>query len=370
MIRVLHIVGKMNRAGVETMLMNLYYHIDRTQIQFDFLVFTAEEGDYDAEIIRLGGRIIPILANNPITRLIKLQKFLRQNPKYRILHAHMLLGNAFHLLASNGAGIENRISHSHSSMTIYSQYNIIRKVYEKLAIIVNNKLSTHKIACSESAAQYLFGTSERVWLLPNAIPIKKIIKGASQYKNYIDQEFNESGIKIIQVGRMAEVKNHNFSIQVADELKRREVDFTMYFIGKGPLTNYLNEQVEKRNLGSNVVFLGLRTDIIELMASADYMIMPSLYEGFPVVLVESQAVGLHALVSNNVSDEVDLNLSLIDFLPISSINCWVERILQNSKSIQSDEERINVLEKRGFNIIDSANKITEFYKNITSPNYL
>ena len=115
MIRVLHIIGKMDRAGAETMLMNLYRNIDRSEIQFDFVTFTNQEGDYDAEIIRLGGRIIPILASNPINRMLKLQKFLKQNPEYRIVHAHMLLINAFHLLAAKVASIKNRIFYSHST---------------------------------------------------------------------------------------------------------------------------------------------------------------------------------------------------------------------------------------------------------------
>ncbi|WP_201529333.1 glycosyltransferase [Psychrobacter frigidicola] len=128
--RVLHVVGKMDRAGAETMLMNLYRHINRTQIQFDFITFTSETGDYDAEIKELGGRIIPVLANNPIKRMLKFQQFLKTHPEYEIVHAHMLLSNAFHLLAAKDAGIKHRISHSHN--TSNGQSNPFKKVYEKI----------------------------------------------------------------------------------------------------------------------------------------------------------------------------------------------------------------------------------------------
>ena len=361
MIRVLHIIGKMDRAGAETMLMNLYRNIDRSEIQFDFVTFTDEVGDYDAEITKLGGKIIPILASNPIERMLKLQNFLKQNPEYKIVHAHMLLSNAFHLLAAKGAGVKNRISHAHS--TNNGQFNIAKKIYEKWALITNNILATQKIACSELAAQYLFGTSKGVWLLPNAVDAQKMITVANQSRDYISQEFGDSNIKIVQIGRLTEVKNHKFSIQVAEELKKRDVDFTMYFIGQGPLEDVIKKQVKKRDLDNNIIFLGLRTDIAELMASADYMIMPSLYEGFPVVLVESQAVGLNALVSNHVPTEVDFNLGLIDFLSINSVNCWANRLLQSDRPTPNDKKILEALEQRGFNVISSAKNLSELYKN-------
>lgn len=366
--RILHIVGKMDRAGTETMLMNIYRHIDRNIIQFDFITFTVQEGDYDAEIIRLGGRIIPILADNPINRMLKLRKFLKQNPEYKIVHAHMLLSNAFHLLAAKGASVEHRISHSHS--TSNGQSSVAKKIYEKWALITNNRLATQKIACSELAAQYLFGTSKGVWLLPNAVDIQKMITVANHSRDYINQEFNDSNIKIVQIGRLTEVKNHQFSIQVAEELKKRGVDFTIYFIGKGHLENTLKEQVRKRGLDKNIIFLGLRKDITELMASADYMIMPSLFEGFGVVLVESQAVGLNALVSNHVPEQVDFNLGLIDFLSINSANCWANRLLQSNRPTPNDKEILEALEQRGFNVINSAKKLSVFYEDCITLNYI
>lgn len=136
------------------MLMNLYRDIDRSKIQFDLLTFTDEVGDYDAEIIELGGRIILILANNPIERMLRLNKFLKHSAEYEIVHAHTLLSNAFHLLAAKSVSIKHRISHSHS--TNNGKSSIIKKMYEKLALITNNYLANHKIACGQEVAEYLF----------------------------------------------------------------------------------------------------------------------------------------------------------------------------------------------------------------------
>lgn len=364
MIRVLHVIGKMDRAGAETMLMNLYRNMDHSVIQFDFITFTEQEGDYDAEITELGGKIIPILASNPIERMFKLQKFLRQNPEYKIVHAHTLLSNAFHLLAAKGAGVKHRISHSHN--TSNGKSSIIKNIYEKWALITNNSLANHKIACGQQAAEYLFGTSKGVWILPNAVDIKKMMTVASRSRDYISQEFKDNDVKILQIGRLIEVKNHQFSIQVAEALKKRGIDFTIYFVGQGPLENALKKQVKKRNLEDKIVFLGLRTDITELMASADYMIMPSFHEGFPVVLVESQAVGLTSIVSNRISSEVDLKLGLVEFLPINTIEVWVDRLLENNVQGFRESEIISTLQSNGFDVCSNAYNLSKIYIEIVS----
>ncbi|WP_201615697.1 glycosyltransferase family 1 protein [Psychrobacter urativorans] len=357
--RTLHIVGRMDRAGAETMLMNLYRHIDRNQIQFDFVTFTGGTGDYDAEIKKLGGRVFPILANNPIERMLRLKRLLQQNPEYKVVHAHMLLSNAFHLLAAKSAGVKNRISHAHN--TSNGQPSVIKKVYEKWALITNRQVATHKIACGELAAQYLFGTTENVWLLPNAVDIREMTTIAKKSRDFISQEFSDNGLKVIQVGRLSNVKNHQFSLEIAEQLKKRKVNFTLYIVGQGPLEDQLKQHVKDKSLSDNIIFLGVRDDITELMASADYMIMPSLHEGFPVVLVESHSVGLTAIVSDQVSSEVDLGLGLVDFLPINSAEVWADRLLEPKRSTPSEEEVLDVLRSCGFDVSLNAKKLAQFY---------
>lgn len=364
--RILHIVGKMDRAGAETMLMNLYRNIDKSKIQFDFITFTNTKGDYDDEIISLGGRIIPIIARDPVSRMLKLTKFLEKNPEYQVLHAHMLLSNAFYLLAAKKAGVRHRISHSHS--TSNGKTGIVNKVYEKWSLLVNRNLSTQKIACGSLAANYLFGGTKTVLILPNAVDINEITNTARHSKNYIEDNFShlteDLGIKIIQVGRLSKVKNHKFSLDVAKELKDRQVNFTMLIVGQGPLQDELKEKVLKEGLENNVHFLGVRSDVAQLMAGSNYMIMPSLHEGFPVVLVESQSVGLNNIISTNISTEVDLGLGLIKFLDIDSPAKWCDYILDTKeKNINKEEIKIT-LKSKGFDIEENTKKLTELYSNM------
>ena len=271
----------------------------------------------------------------------------------------MLLSNAFHLLAAKGAGVKHRISHSHS--TSNGQSSLVKKIYEQWALLTNRRVATYKIACGEMAANYLFGTKEDVWLLPNAVDIKKMMAGANQARCYIDEEFGDKDLKIIQVGRLNEVKNHQFSLQIAEELKKRKVDFALYIVGQGPLDEILKQQVTDKLLVDSVKFLGMRTDITELMASADYMIMPSLHEGFPVVLVESQTVGLPTLVSDQVSIEVDLGLNLVKFLSLESAGDWVDSLLKARHSEPTEKEIVEALKLNGFDAATNAQTLTQTY---------
>lgn len=359
-IRVLHIVGKMDRAGAETMLMNLYRNIDRSVIQFDFITFTYEKGDYDDEILALGGRIFPIIANNPVKRMVELTNFLKKHSEYQIVHAHQLLANAFHLLAAKRAGVKKLISHAHS--TSNGKTGLLNKIYEKFTLKIIRKISTHKLACGELAAKYLYGDDDKVWIIPNAVNILEMQAVADKSKNYISDRLGGRGIKIIQVGRVYKIKNQEFSLKIAEKLKERNINFTLYIVGQGPLESSLKQEIQTKLLSNNVKMLGIRSDITELMASADFMIMPSLHEGFPVVLVESQTVGLPALVSDRVSAEVDLGLGLVHFLPISSTKEWVDYLEKpNSKNLSNDTI-FQKVQEAGFDVIKNSNSLLKFYK--------
>lgn len=365
MIRVLHIVGKMDRAGAETMLMNLYRHIDRTQVQFDFITFTKDQGDYDEEILALGGEIFPIIASNSIERMLKLTSFLKQHSEYQIVHAHMLLNNAFHLLAAKKAGIPHRISHSHN--TSNGKSGIVANLYEKFAIYLNKRLSTKKIACGKEAAEYLFNTLENVWLLNNAIDLQLYNDISSSNRNYWTTiKSHIQGLKIIQVGRLSEVKNHNFSLEIAKRLKEQDIKFTFFIIGQGPLDNFIRQKIKDFSLEENVYLLGVRDDVPNLMAGADIMLMPSLHEGFPVVLVESQAIGLKSIISTNISKEVELGLNLVNFISLNSVEGWVELIKNIEPNCLDINHNMKILANGGFDIKHNAAALLKLYKNMES----
>lgn len=356
--RVLHIIGKMDRAGAETMLMNLYRSIDRSKFQFDFVTFTTEKGDYDEEILSLGGKIIPIVAKDSVGRMVELYRFLKIHPEYKIVHSHVLLNNAFQLTAASLAGVKMRISHSHN--TSNGGKGAIVSAYEKLAKKTINRLATHKIACGSEASTYLYGDDDNVIILPNAVDVKAIQKTVNESRK--NSPFDSNVINIIQVARFMPVKNHAFVLDIAAALQAKQTNFVIHLVGDGQLRTQIEEQVTNRKLTDHIKFWGLRTDVIELMANADLMILPSLHEGFPVVLVESQAAGLSSLISDTVAKEVDLGLGLVEFLPIDNAELWAERIKNFVKLNLSDEKIFKTLSHQGFDIHQNVIELQKLYE--------
>lgn len=357
--RILHIVGKMDRAGAETMIMNLYRNIDRTHFQFDFITFTDKKGDYDDEIKSLGGKIIPISETNPIKRIIKIYSFLKNNKEYRIIHSHTLLNSGFNLLVASFAGIKYRIAHAHS--TTNGGNNLIDKLYNSIAKKLVNAFSNTKIACGVEASKFLFD-NEKSEILLNGIDIDQYHQIATIDQDYIRSDYSistETKI-ILQVGRLQTVKNHKFSLDIMKGLKETGVDFKFFIIGQGNLENELKSKVEQLGLKNHVIFTGIRSDVPQLMAGADIMLMPSFHEGFPVVLVESQAIGLPTIVSDKVSQEVDLGLNLIQFTSLDNINSWINNIVkEKKKNIISNK---TILKEKGFDVKSNATRLQQLYK--------
>lgn len=353
--RILHIVGKMDRGGAETMLMNLYRNIDRNIIQFDFIVFTDKKGDFDDEIISMGGQVIPILASNNIFRIFVLTKFLKNHPDYAIIHSHVLLNSVFTLLSAKLANVKHRIAHSHNTMN--NKKGVFQKSYKTISIILIKKLATRKIACGYAASDFLFPSQDDVWVLPNGVEVEKLAMLERQ------KIFSNNGIAILQVGRLNDVKNPFFTIEIAKKIKEKNISAHIYFVGQGSLRDKLEQAIDENGLEDIVTLLGLRSDVPKLMASADIMIMPSLHEGFPVVLAEAQAIGLRSIISTGISKEVDLSLNLVSFLNIEQPEAWVHKIvnLLDNKDKFSADQRIAVLKEKGFDVVNNANLLKQMY---------
>lgn len=362
--RILHITGGMDRAGAETMLMNLYRNIDRTKFQFDFVYFKDKTCDFDEEIIALGGKIHRIVATNPLLRTQKLTQFFKQHPEYSIIHSHTLLNTAFNFIAAKKVGIKHRIAHSHN--TSNGTNSFIGKMYESWAIRTINRLGTAFFSCGEQAAEFLFPNNTNIIYLPNAVDVEQLATVAETYKNYISENFIQtSGLKIIQVGRLETVKNHSFTIELAEIIKRQGINAQIFMAGQGPLYYILAEQIKAKGLESIVHLLGLRHDVPQLMAGADVMLMPSLFEGFPVVLAEAQAIGLPCVISDTISNEVDLGLHVIQFLSLTDMKeNWIKAIRTSSEKKLRKEEIIKQLKEKKFDAATNAQWLSNFYNSL------
>ncbi len=334
-IRILHVVGVMDRGGAETWLMNVLRNIDRARFYMDFLVHAQKPGAFDSEIRALGSEVIPCLApSRPWTYARRFRQILRHRAPYDVVHSHVHHYSGFVLRLAQGQGVPVRIAHSHNDTSCMDQASgIARRQYLNLSKRWIARYATHRLACSDTAGAALFGddsNSQSPWLTLRCSIDLTPFQGQGDACNMRSQlGIPPETLVIGHVGRFAEQKNHRFLIDVAEELIGRRPNICFLLIGDGPLRASIESTVCVRNLSHAVRFLGVRSDVAQLMMNAmDVLLLPSLHEGLPVVLIEAQAAGLPCVISDVVTSEADIVPPLIRRLSLSdSPRQWAEAII-------------------------------------------
>lgn len=360
MIRILQCVNDMHRAGLETMLMNYYRNIDRTKIQFDFLTHRPYKSDYDDEILSLGGKVYyaPRLYPQNYPKYFKwMKQFFKEHPEYKIVHSHIDAMSYLPLKVAKKAGVPVRIAHSHNT-SIDKDFKYILKQYFRARI---NSVATDFCTCGEEAGKFLFGNVEST-LIPNAIDISKFL-----YNPIIrEKKRNELGIKkeyvIGHVGRLSYQKNHKFLIQIFNKFLKRYEDTILLLVGVGEKEEEIKKQVSELGLEQKVKFLGNRNDVNELYQAMDIFVMPSFFEGVPVVGVEAQFADLPCVFSDKVPKEVKFH-SKTQFVPLNApIQQWVDVIgkYRNMERKPMTDE----LEKSPYNIKTAHSILENYYLNL------
>lgn len=361
MIRILQCVNDMHRAGLETMLMNYYRHIDRTKIQFDFLTHRPYRSDYDDEIESLGGKIYyaPRLYPQNYLKYFKwMKRFFKDHPEYKIIHSHIDAMSYLPLKAAKKAGIPIRIAHSHNT-SIDKDFKYFLKQYFRFRI---TKVATDYCACGQEAGAFLFG-KEKYTFIPNAIDINKFVFN----ENIRDKKRNELNIQnefvIGHVGRLSYQKNHKFLIELFNEYINRNPQTLLLLVGVGEKENEIRKQVHKFGLDGKVRFLGNRSDVNELYQAMDVFVMPSHFEGVPVVGIEAQFSDLPCIFSNKVPNEVKLN-SKTEFIPLDApMHVWlnaIEKTKNKPRRLNSEELLASIYD------INNAHVILEQYYSLLS----
>lgn len=337
MIRILQCVNDMHRAGLETMLMNYYRNIDRTKIQFDFLTHRPYRSDYDDEIEKMGGKVYyaPRLYPQNYPNYFKWMKnFFKEHPEYKIVHSHIDTMSYLPLLAAKKAGVPIRIAHSHNT-SLDKDFKYLLKQYFRLRI---NSVCTHRLACGKEAGTFLFGNRD-FKVIPNAIDAEKFYFN----KDLRDEKRKELGLvgKFVvgHVGRLSYQKNHKFLIEIFNELLKKESDSILLLVGVGEKEEELRRQVKNLGIDDKVRFLGNRSDVNELYQAMDVFVMPSFFEGIPVVGVEAQFADLPCIFSDKVPEEVKFS-SKVEFISLSAeYNIWVNRIENLRRENQRDSNK-------------------------------
>lgn len=360
---VAQIMGKFSGGGVESVVMNYYRHIDKTKVQFDFICDSDSTGIPYEEIEQLGGRVIIV---PPYQNFFSYQKKMRQVLRlgnYKIVHSHISTLSVFPLRIAKKVGVPVRIAHCHSTSNKKEwKRNLIKQILKPFSKLY----ATNYFACSELAGRWLFGNKTfdkgNVYILNNAIDLDKFKYDEELRKNKRKElNIKDDTLVIGHIGRFVMQKNHEFLIDVFNELQKINENSVLLLAGEGPLVDKIKQKVVDLNLVDKVRFLGQRNDANELYQSFDVFLLPSLYEGLPVVGVEAQASGLLCFFSTDMTKETKV-LESSTFISLEKKpDIWAQRIIEKYQSYRRTDVKSEISEN-GFNIKEEAKKLEKKYE--------
>jgi glycosyltransferase involved in cell wall biosynthesis len=340
----------------------LYRNIDRSKIQFDFMVHTNQKCDFDDEIEKLGGKIFRVprySGNNHFIYKNIWKSFFETNTEYRIIHSHVRSTAAIYLNIAKNYGLVT-IAHSHST----SSGNGINSFLKNILQLRLRYISDYMFACSEAAGQWLFGKKrikdKNFKVIKNSIETSKFLFN-EDHRKHVRTELNLNDRFVIgHVGRFHESKNHDFLVEVFNRIYAMDNNSVLLLVGDGALKSEIQLKVKNLCLEKNVIFTGVRSDVQELLQAMDVFLFPSLYEGLPVILIEAQASGLIIFASDKITRDVDITSNIFFTSLDSDLDVWAKKILsyRNGYSRRNTSVEINVT---GYDVKSNAEELESFY---------
>lgn len=362
MIRILHSVSNMDRAGIETMLMNYYRHIDKSQVQFDFLCNKKKPGAYDEEIKQLGGRIFHTPGLNPFRYpqyLRYMKKLFNDNPEYEIVEAHNGALGFYALFAAKLNNIPVRIFHAHGASITEDWKMPLKMVCKALLPGSINQNYT----CGIAAAECYFGKKKvekgEYVLIPNAIDVPKFIYNPAVRDDMRAKYHIKDRHVIGHVGRFMKQKNHIFLLDVFSEYLKIDEKAYLVLLGDGELMEEIKKRAVDLNISENILFAGNVGNANEWYQMFDCFVLPSVWEGLPVVGVEAQAADLPCVFSDTITKEIGFS-DKVQFISTSNKNDWVTGI----KKALRNQERVDassIIEENNYDIRTEALKLQKRY---------
>lgn len=362
-LRVAQLIGYMNGGGVESVIMNYFRHMDRDKVIFDFIVFEGSSHVPEAEITALGGKVFYIPSYKHIFASKKAFVKILKEGGYDIVHSNLNAMSVFYLSSAKKAGVKVRIAHSHSTS---NKKEHLRNILKNILRRSSRKYATHYFACSEYAGRWLFGDKAfdagLVTIINNAIDLEKF-----RYNEEKRSEIRRScglgdNFVIGHVGRFMPQKNHAFLIDIFAEVCKKRDDARLLLLGDGPLMEDVQSKVSSLGLQDKVIFIGNVPNVNEYYSAMDRFVLPSLYEGLPVVGIEAQINGLQCYFSSEITKEAKV-IDSTEMLPLFiGASVWAERILS-----VNDIDRLigyNTMLGSIYDISAEAKKLEEIYRTL------
>ena len=334
--RLLCVLSNVNAGGAETFLMKMFRAVDRSQYCFDFCVNLEGKNYYEDEINQLGGKVFKIPSKSEDRTQFKkqLSEIIRREGYESVLR---ITSNSFgfmDLMVAKKAGAKNCCVRS-SNSSDGNSWKV--KIAHKLGRLLYGKFIDVKIAPSELAAEYTFGKKSyrngEVNILHNAVDLS-VFKFDEEWRKQVRSEFGIKNQTLVvgHVGRFNLQKNHEFLIEVFNEINKRNPESILMLVGIGDLEGKIKEKVLSLGLQDKVVFTGLRSDVPKMLCAMDVFVFPSFYEGMPNTVIEAQATGLPCIIANTITKEANIT-GLVEYLSLSdSAEQWAEKTLSKSSN--------------------------------------
>lgn len=361
-IRILHVVGRMDRGGTETLLMNLFRRLNTEEMVFDFVEQTEDLCDYDEEILTLGGKIYRC----PALRIGNIKEygdwwrnFLTDHSEYGIIHGHSRGSAPIYLKIARQLN-RRTIAHCHNNSNGKGLYALKRSIWQ----FPLRYIPEFCFACSMDSGYSQFGKRD-FQVIYNGIDTEKYIWNASVRETYRKQFGVEENFVIGNVARFEFQKNHEFLIDIFAEIKKREKKAKLLLIGRGTREQIIREKAEKLGLSDDIIFAGLRADVNACMQAMDVFVLPSRFEGLGIVNIEAQAAGLPCFVSEKVvPKEIEIT-DLVHFISLNkNASYWAENILQNRQDIENRRDTSEEIRRAGFDIESTKKVLLDFYRSL------
>lgn len=366
--RVLQIMGGLNRGGLETFVINMYRSIDRTKIQFDFLLTQISGGDYADEVKALGANVYAISPRNKgYRKYIKdLNSFFREHHNYIAIHQHISsLTSIEPVRYAMKYKIPIRILHAHSSAISNNlKYHILHNILHYLNKPLVHKYANVYLGCSHKALNWIYnftGVRTKAKMINNGIDIQLYTFNTS-IRGEVRKELNISNEEFVigHVGRFIPIKNHIFLINIFYDLQKINPQSRLILVGDGELNEKIHAQIKELGIDNKVIFTGVRRDVNRILQAMDIFVMPSIFEGLPVSLIEAQAAGLPIIASDTISHDSDVSGNIL-FKNLQDGNTsWVECIMKSCKKRERFDNREKI-QKAGFDSQHTSELLLNIY---------
>lgn len=357
--RVLQFVSTLNRnSGVMRVLMNYYYKIDRDKVQFDFLYFVKSDDSYQDEIIALGGNVYFVSKPSISFHSLKeLYYFFQQHGReYIWLHNHESYLTVLLYPLAKHFGISDVIVHAH--LTKYSD-KLLSAIRNAILCAPLKILPVKKMACSQAAADFLYGKKQPVYILRNLVDCRQYAYDAEQRKKLRCALGLQDSFVIGHVGRFQKQKNHRFLIELFAVFYQEHPDSRLLLVGDGPLESEIQNMVQEKQLESVVFFVGAQKDIVSYLSVMDVFLLPSLFEGLPMVALEAQANGLECILADTITEEVALS-EKVQFCSLKDKKGWLNWLRKKKMNFGYDRQLSETV-KETMDLSSETRKLERYY---------